>query len=163
VPALVDRLRTAETTRRTLLAALEQTSQRRPRPSWDAVERQMRATTADWRARLRRDVSTVRQAFRELLTTPIQCTPGVENGYRAIRFSGRLGLAAMFGGVVTNVAFPRGFAKGWKHDSRASRPELDAIGFFLPEIASASPTVIGPARLSWHSPISIEFTSQIGS
>jgi len=108
VPTLVERLRTAETTRRTLLAALDQTGQRR-RPSWEAVEREMRATMTDWRARLRRDVSTVRQAFRELLTTPIQCTPGVEKGYRAIRFSGRLGLAAVFGGVVTNVAFPTGF------------------------------------------------------
>ena len=58
-------------------------------------------------------MSTVRQAFRELLTTPIQCTPGVEKGYRAIRFSGRLGLAAVFGGVVTNVASATGLGRLW--------------------------------------------------
>jgi hypothetical protein len=43
------------------------------------------------------------------LTAPIQLTPVVERGYRAIRFEGRIGLAAVFGAaMVTNMASPTG-------------------------------------------------------
>ena len=52
---------------------------------------------------------TAREAFRELLSGPIEFTPSVERGYRAIRFDGKIGLEAVFGGeVVTNVASPTG-------------------------------------------------------
>jgi hypothetical protein len=38
------------------------------------------------------------------LASPIVFTPFVERGYRAIRFDGRLGLGAVFSGVVTKLA-----------------------------------------------------------
>lgn len=59
---------------------------------------------------LRGDVSQMREAFRRLLNGPIVFTPVVERGYRAIRFEGRIGLDAIFGGEmvtkVTNMASP---------------------------------------------------------
>jgi hypothetical protein len=54
----------------------------------------------DWRSLLTGDVAQARQGFRQLLTTPIRFTPFVERGFRAIRFEGRLDLAAVFGGGV---------------------------------------------------------------
>ena len=60
-------------------------------------------------------VAANRDAFRALLTEPIRFTPCVERGYRAIRFTGRIELAAMFGGeVVINLASPPGFEDLWK-------------------------------------------------
>jgi hypothetical protein len=53
------------------------------------------------------DVGQARTAFRQLLTTPIALTPFVENGRRGIRWEGRIGLSALFGGsVVTEMASP---------------------------------------------------------
>ena len=37
---------------------------------------------------------------------PIQFTPCIERGYHAMRFGGRLGVEAIFKGVVTNLASP---------------------------------------------------------
>jgi hypothetical protein len=50
------------------------------------------------------------EAFREVLTGPIRFKPFIERGYRAIRFEGRVGLEAIFGGnLVTNLTSPAGF------------------------------------------------------
>jgi hypothetical protein len=111
IPMLVERLRATEAKRRTLAADLERAGRVGPAPSWQKIERQMRKGLADWRSMINEgNVARVRQAFRELLTEPIRFTPVVEQGYRAIRFEGRIGLAAVFGGVVTNMASPTGFA-----------------------------------------------------
>jgi hypothetical protein len=74
----------------------------------------MRQGLADSRARLQGDVATAREAFRALLTVPIRFMPFIERGYRAIRFTGRIGLEAIFGGeVVMNLASPPGFVALW--------------------------------------------------
>jgi site-specific DNA recombinase len=109
VPALVARLRTTEAKRRALVVEVEQARQTRPAPRWRDVEAGMRQRLADWRSTLAGKVATVRDGFRQLLTTPIRCTPCVVNGFRAIRFEGRIGLAAIFGGeLVTNLQTPKG-------------------------------------------------------
>ncbi len=70
----------------------------------------LRKGPKDWRSRLLGDIATAR-GFRDILTTPIRCTPFVENGYRAIRFEGGLDLGKIFAGtVVTKVASPTGAA-----------------------------------------------------
>lgn len=110
ISVLVERLQRIEAKRRALLADLELALEARPTHSWREIERRMRQGQADWLARLRGDVAVVRTAFRELLTGPIRFKPFVERGYRAIRFQGRLGLEAVFGGnLVTNLASPAGF------------------------------------------------------
>jgi site-specific DNA recombinase len=43
IPALVERMRRAETKRRAILAELQQTRQRRPAPAWNDIERKMRS------------------------------------------------------------------------------------------------------------------------
>ena len=63
----------------------------------------------DWRSLFTGDVAQARQGFRELLTTPIRFTPFVHQGMLAVRFEGRGGLEAVFGGVVTKMASPTGF------------------------------------------------------
>jgi hypothetical protein len=56
------------------------------------------------------DVVQARQGFRQLLSGPILFTPFIERGYRAIRFEGRMGLDAVFGGnLLTKMASPAGF------------------------------------------------------
>jgi site-specific DNA recombinase len=110
VPVLVERLRTTEMKRREVVGQLEQAHTAARPPSWREIERRIRGSLRDWRSLLIGDVSQARQGFRELLTTPIRFTPCVERGFRAIRFEGRLGLAAVFGGqMVTNLASPTGF------------------------------------------------------
>ena len=106
IPALVDRLRAADLTRAELRRQLD-----RPRtalPPWREVERRIRRRLTEVRATLAGDVARVRRAFREgLLATPVRFTPFVDKGYRAIRFDGRWGLEAVFGGeLVTNLASP---------------------------------------------------------
>jgi hypothetical protein len=66
----------------------------------------MRARLKDWRTVLTGDdVADTRQGIRELLTTAIKFTPFVDaRGFRAIRFEGRWGLEAVFGGEVTSMA-----------------------------------------------------------
>jgi len=55
-------------------------------------------------------VGRARQGLRQLMATPIQFTPFIdEQGFREIRFEGRWGLEGMFDGVVTKVASPTGF------------------------------------------------------
>lgn len=57
-------------------------------------------------------MAVVRTAFRELLTGPIRFESFVERSYRAIRFQGRIGLEAIFGGnLVTNLASPAGLTE----------------------------------------------------
>src|SRR3954468_17352370 len=51
---------------------------------------------ADWRTRLQGNVAVACEAIRALLTSPIKFTSVVDRGYCAIRFEGRIGLAAMF-------------------------------------------------------------------
>jgi hypothetical protein len=68
----------------------------------------VRFSLADWRSLLTGDVARAREAFRQLLTTPIRFTPFVDKkGFHALRFEGRVGLDAVFGGVVTQMASPR--------------------------------------------------------
>jgi site-specific DNA recombinase len=109
IPVLVERLRTTEAKRRKLLAQLERTRKPSSAPSWREIERRVRGSLTEWRSLLTGDVAQARQGFRQLLTTPIVFTPIVERGLRAIRFEGRLGLEAVFGGMVTNLASPAGF------------------------------------------------------
>jgi len=52
-----------------------------------------------WRSLLTGDVAQARDGFRQLLSTPILCTPFVKNGRRGLRFEGRIGADALFGGV----------------------------------------------------------------
>jgi hypothetical protein len=56
--------------------------------------------------------------LRELLIGPIMFTPCVERGHHVLRFSGRLGLDAVFGGtvVVTGKASPTGTARSWTRE-----------------------------------------------
>jgi hypothetical protein len=69
----------------------------------------VRQCLTDWRSLILGDVAQARQAFRQLLTTPIRFTPFVENARRGIRFEGRIGLsAALEGSLVTKLASPRG-------------------------------------------------------
>ena len=54
-----------------------------------------------------------RQALRQLLPAPIRFTPFIdEQGFGAIRFRGRWGLEAVFGGVVPKMASPTGTVQG---------------------------------------------------
>jgi hypothetical protein len=101
-PALVARLRATEARRRELRAQLERLRTPLSRPAWRELEQRMRQRLTDWRSLLTGDdVVQARQGFRQLLAAPIQFTPFVdERGYRAIRFEGRWGLEAVFGGVV---------------------------------------------------------------
>ena len=121
IQVVVERLRTTEAKRRALVAELERSRHARPNRSWREVEQRMRNGFADWRARLRGDVvADVREAFRKLLTAPIRFTPGVERGYRVIRFEGRIGLAAILGGeLVTNLASPTGLSPSGHAKCRA--------------------------------------------
>jgi hypothetical protein len=109
IPAIVTRLRTMETQRRELLAELKDVGASLPRFAWRDVERQIRQRLSDWKSVLTGDIARARHAFRQLLTTPIRFTPTTDRGYRAIRFEGRWGLHAVFGGeLVTKLASPRG-------------------------------------------------------
>jgi hypothetical protein len=109
VPAVVQRLRATEDRRCALLAQLEP-QQATQAPRWREIERRVRQSLADWRSLLSGDVSEVRAGFRRLLTTPIALTPFVENGRRGVRWEGRIGLRAIFGGdMVTSLASPTGF------------------------------------------------------
>jgi hypothetical protein len=100
VPVLVERLRTTEAKRRELLTQIDRTRSTSSAPSWREMERRIRGGLTDWRSLLTGDVAKARQGFRQLLSTPIRFTPCVERGFRAIRFEGRLGLEAVFGGLV---------------------------------------------------------------
>ena len=55
-------------------------------------ERRIRESLQEWRSLLLGDVAQARQAFRQLLTTPIMFTPFVERGRCGVRFEGRVGL-----------------------------------------------------------------------
>jgi hypothetical protein len=107
IPVLVERLRAADLKRAELRHHLDRTRSAAP-PKWREVEGRMQRRLTEVRSILSGDVARARQAFREgLLVIPIQFTPFVERGYRAIRFAGRWGLEAVFGGeLVTNVASP---------------------------------------------------------
>lgn len=123
---MVERLRRTDAKRRGLLTDLEQVQQTRPPSSWRTIEQRLRKGLSDWRARLQGDMAEARAAFRELLTEPIRFTPFVERGYHAIRFEGRIGLAAVFGTEwVTNVASPTGVVPEW---SREIPGEIPAVG-----------------------------------
>jgi len=111
IPILVERLRTTEVKRRELVAELERPRKPSSARAWRDIERRMRKGFTDWRSLLSGDVAHARQGFRQLLTSPIVFTPFVERGYRAIRFEGRLGLDAVFSGMVTKLASPTGFAR----------------------------------------------------
>jgi site-specific DNA recombinase len=118
IAPLVERLQTTEAKRRSLSAELEQARQTRPAPVWRDVERLLRNGLKDWRSRLLGDVETARAAFRELLTSPIRCTPVVEQGYRAIAFEGRLSQCLFAGAEVTNQQSPRDSSIGYQPDFR---------------------------------------------
>jgi site-specific DNA recombinase len=109
IPALVERMRTAEEKRRGLVAQIERSRETSQPPAWRELERRMRASLKEWRSQLTGDVAHARQAFRQLLTTPIRFTPFVHRGMLAIRFEGQWGLEAVFGGVLTKMASPTGF------------------------------------------------------
>src|SRR5262245_9357354 len=102
IPILVERLRATEAKRRTLQRQITDARQNGRRPAWREIERRLRRSLTEWRSLLLGDVAQVRQAFRRLLTAPILFTPVVDRGRRAIRFEGRIGLAAVFGGQVGN-------------------------------------------------------------
>ena len=135
IPVLMERLRASETKRREVRTQVERASKGSQAPSWREIERRIRQSLTDWRSLLTGDVAQVRQGFRQLLTGPIRLTPFVERGFRAIRFEGQIGLAAVFGGevlgstaVVTSVASPAGsgvdyqpvFQGIWRSDRRAA-------------------------------------------
>jgi len=106
VPALMQRLNASQRKRRELLAELASTSGGSA-PRWDDLERRMRCNLTGWRARFEGATAEARQGFRELLTAPILFEPCVVRGYRAIRFTGRVGLEGVFGSeLVTKVASP---------------------------------------------------------
>jgi DNA invertase Pin-like site-specific DNA recombinase len=115
IPVLVDRLRAADFERSELRRQLDR-AHTASLPRWGEIERRIRQRLTEVRAALTGDVARARQAFREgLLRTPVQYTPFVDNGYRAIRFEGRWGLDAVFGGeLVTNLASPPGFEVLWR-------------------------------------------------
>lgn len=116
IPALVERLRTAEAQRRALAAELEEVRTPARRRSWGEIERRLRASLKEWRSLLTGDVARAREGLRGLLTVPIQFTPFVdEQGFRAIRFEGRWDADAIFAGVVTKVASPRGSGVSYQH------------------------------------------------
>jgi hypothetical protein len=106
IPILMERLRTTEVKRRELVAQHEGSRKPSSAPSLRDIERRMRKGFTDLRSLLTGDVAEARQGFRQLLASPIVFTPFVERGYRAIRFDGRLGLGAVFSGVVTKLASP---------------------------------------------------------
>lgn len=115
VPSLMERLKPAQQRRRELLAhvdGLKRASM--TRPDWRDLERRIRRNLTDCRARFDGGIGEARQAFRELLTTPIVFTPCVVRGYRGIRFTGRIGLEAVFAGtLVTKLASPGGYGRLW--------------------------------------------------
>ena len=77
----------------------------------------MRRNVSEWRSRLTGDIGEARQAFRELLTTPIRFTPFVERGYRGIRFEGRWGSEGLRSRIlVTKMASPRATERLWTFD-----------------------------------------------
>ena len=109
VPVLVARLRATELKRRALEAQLQGHDKTPTRPSWTTIERRVRQSLEDWRSLINGDVGDVRDAFRQLLATPIVCTPFEEGDRRGIRFEGQIGLDALFGGeLVTKMASPTG-------------------------------------------------------
>jgi site-specific DNA recombinase len=110
IPALVARLRSTEAQRGALLSELEQARKPSSARSWAEIERRLRARLKGWRSLLSGDVVRAREGLRQLMATPIQFTPFIdEQGFRAIRFEGRWGLEGVFDGVVTKVASPTGF------------------------------------------------------
>jgi hypothetical protein len=118
-PVLIQRLKTTEAKRRELAAALATTTHQAP--AWREIERRVRQSLTDWRSLIQGDVAQARQAFRQLLTTPIAFTPFVERGRRGIRFEGRIGLAAVRGGeVVTKLASPTGNTRFFPKELRRS-------------------------------------------
>ena len=108
VPVLVERLRGTERRRQELNQALN-ASVTRQAPAWNEIERRVRKNLGNWRSLITGDVAQARQGFRRLLTTPILFTPFVKNGRRGIRFEGRIGQDALFGGMVTSGTSPTGF------------------------------------------------------
>jgi hypothetical protein len=96
-PAVIARLKATETKRRELVTALE-TARTCQAPAWEEIEKRVRQRLTDWRSLLTGDVPQVRVALRQLLTTPVTFTPFVKNGRRGVRFEGRVGLQALFGG-----------------------------------------------------------------
>ena len=110
----LERLRTTEAKRRALTAELDRVATTASaRPAWRDAERRMRARLKDWRSLLTGDdVAETRQGIRELLTTAIKFPPFVDaRGFKAIRFEGRWGLEAVFGGELTGMASPTGIGQ----------------------------------------------------
>ena len=106
IPVLVERLRATERKRLELVTQIQQAHPASQKPVWREIERGVRRHLTDWRSLLVGDVAKARQAFRQLLTTPIRFTPVVERGCRALRFDGLCDLQVFFGGMVTKVASP---------------------------------------------------------
>jgi hypothetical protein len=92
IPALVARLHSTEAKRSALLSELEQARKQSSTRSWTDIERRLQVRLKDWRSLLTGDVGRARQGLRQLLATPIQFTPFIDDqGFRAIRFEGRWG------------------------------------------------------------------------
>jgi hypothetical protein len=108
LPVLVDRLRSTELRRRALVADAEAARGSRQAPPWREIERRMRTTLQDWRSMLEGNVAEVRQAFRELLTTPIRFAPFVDDEQRGVSFEGRIGVDAVLGGEWVTKLVTRG-------------------------------------------------------
>lgn len=114
-PALLRRLEETERRRLDLTSRLQMSAAPGTLPAWRDVERRVRESLIDWRSTLLGDdVAGARQAFRQLLTTPIVCTPFVQGSRRTLTFEGKVGLEAVFGGdLVTKLASPPGFEPGF--------------------------------------------------
>ena len=97
VPELMKRLNASQRKRRELQALLAGTGEATTIPQWDDLELRIHSNLTSWRARFDGAIAEARQGFRELLTAPIFFEPCVVRGYRAIRFSGRVGLEGVFG------------------------------------------------------------------
>jgi hypothetical protein len=112
IPELMDRLRRAEVTRQHLLDRVRATPVT-TQPKWSDIERRIRRSLTAWRARFSGGIAEARDGLRELLTTPILFTPCVVRGHHAIRFSGKLGLQAVFGGTVVVTGLASQSAPSW--------------------------------------------------
>jgi site-specific DNA recombinase len=102
IPALVERLQTAERGRQDALQALNATEHARDiiRVDWRAMERQARRLLADWRGLLARHGGDARPVLAELLEGPIMFTPIVDGDRRGYRFNGSIGVGEILAETV---------------------------------------------------------------
>jgi site-specific DNA recombinase len=109
VPALVARLKQAETERQRVVAERDEIEEAAPLVTinWTHVEREIRTKLANWRDLLGRNITEARQVLGQVLDGPLKLTPILEPERRGYRFEG-----AIHPGNAISGAISRGSSNG---------------------------------------------------